>query len=213
VILSTLDSLHKNVIWNNNFKIASVDLLGAAVDNEEVSTNPKDILEDKTNWGSPKSDYGQAIEDEVINFYNLYSKEDNVLEPIPEPPSFPIYYSFEGDSALGQSGHQIAIALPKNYNNTTDIDVTNEIKAIKDADGLDAEVYGLCNNDNDYCKVKKEGWDFGFCVTLPTFLKCQDENQIKLGDNHAGYIGFRNLDNKDLLADDGAIDVVVSHWK
>jgi Alpha/beta hydrolase of unknown function (DUF900) len=40
IILSALDSLHQNTIWNNitnNFKIESVDLMGAAVDNEEVS--------------------------------------------------------------------------------------------------------------------------------------------------------------------------------
>ena len=31
--------------------------MAAAVDNEEVSMNPKDVLDDKTNWGSPKSFY------------------------------------------------------------------------------------------------------------------------------------------------------------
>ena len=52
VVLSSLDSLHKNQIWNkNNFTIKSVDLLGATVDDEEVSTNPQDILIDQTNWG------------------------------------------------------------------------------------------------------------------------------------------------------------------
>ena len=40
VILSALQSLHENRFWNNhtnNFKIASVHLMGAAVDDEEVS--------------------------------------------------------------------------------------------------------------------------------------------------------------------------------
>ena len=45
VILSSLESLHKNTIWNNNnYKITSVHLLGAAVDNEEISKNIQDIL-------------------------------------------------------------------------------------------------------------------------------------------------------------------------
>ena len=43
--------------------------------------NPGDILIDQTNWGTAKSDYGQAIEEEVINFYNLFSPPDNLLEP------------------------------------------------------------------------------------------------------------------------------------
>ena len=60
--LVTLDSLQKNQTWNNNnFTIESVDLLGVAVDDEEVSTNPQDILFDQTNMGIPKSDYGHAI--------------------------------------------------------------------------------------------------------------------------------------------------------
>ncbi len=36
--------------------------------------------------------------------------------------------------------------------------------------------------------------------------------EAKVGDNHAGYIGFRNLDNTDLLADDGSMNVVVTNW-
>jgi hypothetical protein len=31
-------------------------------------------------------------------------------------------------------------------------------------------------------------------------------------ERHGVYIGFRNLNNTSLLADDGAIDVVVAHW-
>ena len=82
VVLSSLDSLHENQTWNNNnFNIKSTDLLGAAVDDEEVSTNPIDILNDPTNLGTPKSDYGQAIEVVVTNFTNFFSSKDNTLEP------------------------------------------------------------------------------------------------------------------------------------
>ena len=203
IILSSLDSLHKNATWNNsNFKVASVDLLGAAVDNEEVTMNPGDILVDQTNWGSPKSDYGGAIQEEVVRFYNLYNPKDNVFELI--------YPLFERDIALGQSGYQklpYPITFPKNYE---DIDVTDQIKAIHDADGIEADVFGLCHNNNEYCKIKSEGWDFGFCNLLIFPPICQSPD---IGDNHAGYIGFRNLTNQDFLADDGAMDEVVSKWR
>ena len=203
IILSSLDSLHKNATWNNsNFKVASVDLLGAAVDNEEVTMNPGDILVDKTNRGSPKSDYGGAIQEEVMRFYNLYNPKDNVFELI--------YPLFEGDFALGQSGYQklpYPTTFPKNYE---DINVTDQIKAIHDADGIEADVFGFCHNNNEYCKIKSEGWDFGFCNLLTFPPICEPAG---IGDNHAGYIGFRNLTNLDLLADDGAMDVVVSKWR
>lgn len=52
---------HHNPVWkNNNFKIASVHLMGAALDNEEVSKNPENILSDLTNWGTVKSGYGEV---------------------------------------------------------------------------------------------------------------------------------------------------------
>jgi len=36
---------------------------------------------------------------------------------------------------------------------------------------------------------------------------------IGMGNNHAGYIGFRNnFANRDVREYDGAIDVVVQHW-
>ena len=82
VVLSALDRLHTNTSyaeWNtNNFTIASVHLLGAAVDNEEVSKNLSDTRD------SPYDDqivYGQAIEEEVSSFYNLFNREDDRIEP------------------------------------------------------------------------------------------------------------------------------------
>lgn len=48
-----------NSAWNsNNYSIASVQLVGAAVDNEEVSKNKRDIDIDITNWNTIKSNYG-----------------------------------------------------------------------------------------------------------------------------------------------------------
>jgi pimeloyl-ACP methyl ester carboxylesterase len=205
VILSTLDSLHKNPTWNEgDFKIASVHLMAAAVDDEEVSINPKDVLDDKTNWGSPKSDYGEAIQEEVMHFYNLYNPKDNVLEPNLNY-SLQIYPSFEGDRALGQSGYQTLpnITLPTNYK---EMNVQDEIVAMRDADGIEAEVFDLCNYNQTYCKIKSEGWDLGLCDLFAG--NCH----VDIGDNHAGYIGFRDPVNRNSLANDGAMNIVVSDW-
>jgi hypothetical protein len=201
VILSALDSLHKNATttWNEgNFKIASVHLLGAAVDNEEVSMSPRDISDDKTNWGSPKSDYGEAIQEEVVDFYNLYSPEDNALEPYPAP-YFGIYPSFEGDQALGQSGNQTkltVITLPENYNEMSVESQLPENSSIENSD------INMTDSDGD--------GDCDFDFYDPIHEICLN---AAIGDSHGGYIGFRDPNNNSSLADDGAIDVVVDNWK
>jgi hypothetical protein len=193
VILSSLDSLHKASIWNSTgFKIASVHLMGAAVDDEEISKNPQDILGDLTNWGTAKSDYGEAIEEEVVKFYNLYNPKDKLLGPNSVKPFSPyqVYPSFEGDLALGQSGSQISpkISLPANY---VDINVTKEIPFNNDSDAN-----GICD-------------DIRILTLRPPFEKlCMITGP---GDSHFGYFGFRA--NKTTLKDNGAMDVVVNNWK
>jgi pimeloyl-ACP methyl ester carboxylesterase len=181
IVLSSLDSLHENQTWNNNnFNIKSTDLLGAAVDDEEVSTNPDDILIDPTNFGTPKSAYGQAIQAVVTNFTNFFSSKDNTLEPNLEKPIYPF---FETDLALGQSGYQkipYKIKLPGNYNEN---DVKDELVAYCDADG-DHKI------------------DFPFV----------DGQIITTGDNHRGYLGYRNVNDNSTISDDGAIDIVVDNW-
>ena len=63
--------------------------------------------------------YGNAIQDEVIKFYNLYNPEDNILQFV--------YPVFE-DTALGKDGSQLdieeiyKITKPPYY----DIDIKNE---------------------------------------------------------------------------------------
>jgi pimeloyl-ACP methyl ester carboxylesterase len=190
VVLNSLESLHKNQTWNgNNFTIKSVDLLGAAVDDEEVSTNPQDILIDLTNLGTPKSDYGQAIEAVVMNFTNSFSTKDNTLEPNPEKPFFPfqVYPSFDTDLALGQSGYQkvpydinTAKSLPDNY-------IENDVKE---------ELVANCDADGD----KK--------IDLPF----QNNQTVNTGDNHRGYLGYRNITDNSRITDDGAIDIIVENW-
>jgi hypothetical protein len=185
VTLSSLDSLHKNLLWNDrNFKIESVHLLGGAVDDEEVSNRSEYVLIDETNWGTPKSDYGHAIE-EVVSFSNLLSSKDNMLEPKPEKLPLPIYPLFESDFALGQSGYQkilynINSTIPKNYN---DIDVTGELVARCDADGD---------------RISDKPFVVG--------------QEITVGDNHRGYLGYRNATNNSTIIDDGAINVVIDSW-
>jgi hypothetical protein len=185
VVVSSLDTLYKNETWNsNNFTIASVDLLGAAVDDEEVSTNHIDILNDPTNLGSPKSDYGQAIAAVVTNFTNFYSSKDNTLEPNFEKPIYPF---FETDLALGQSGYQkvpydikITKSLPDNY---IERDIKDELVANCDADG-DRNI------------------DFPF----------ENDQTITIGDNHRGYLGYRNITDNSKITDDGAINLIVENW-
>lgn len=102
VILNALESLHNNSEWNSkNWKVTSVHLLGAAVDNEEVSKN---------------GGFGNAIEDEAGEFYNKFNYEDNVLSRY--------YWLEEGDQALGENGAEKGIPLPKNYHEE---DVTNDV--------------------------------------------------------------------------------------
>ena len=191
IVLNSLDALNKNQEWNNeNFKIASVHLLGASVDNEEVSKDPWDIVKDPTNdegyknfnifamedpitLKGVKSAFGESIEDEVRNFSNLYSSKDDSLEWF--------YPMMEGnDIALGQTGVQYGISLPTNYKER---DVKNNITALCDANG-----HNSCN--------------FPYNIVLGAIAD--------VGDNHFGYVGFRDTSGK--LKDNGAMDVVLEEW-
>jgi hypothetical protein len=103
VILSALNSLDNNSEWNlSEFKILTVNLLGGAVDNYEVLRENNDIPVDD----NIKAYYGNAIENQVTNFYNMYNYEDDVLEEKIgtfewyEPRYYPFYES--DDIAIGQ---------------------------------------------------------------------------------------------------------------
>jgi hypothetical protein len=190
VILSSLQSL-SNIIPEDDFKILSVHLMGAAVDNEEVSMDPVDPYDNPAPWWwiwdctidttGVKNAYGSAIQEEVVDFYNLVNSQDNVLAFV-----YPCYEG--GDRALGQDGKQDfpIVTTPANYFDIDDGRVELEIVAINDADGIGGCDIGICN--------------LGL-------------HPARLGDNHLGYMGFRDLDNPDLLADDGAMNLVVEHWR
>jgi esterase/lipase superfamily enzyme len=135
--------------------IKSVHLLGAAINNELILDN---------------NPFGNAINDTVEKFFNLYNPEDDGLE---------INRLVEKHNPLGAVGAPKQLTM-KNYYDTN---VINEIPALSDADG--------------------DG----------NLEECFEENGVALvkGDNHCGYIGFREPFSNSLL-DNGAIDVVVRDW-
>lgn len=78
VKLAALHSLHTNPDWNSNLanEIKSVHLVGAAVDNEQVSTRSTDCSSNEP----PLPCSGEAIDEQVDAFFNLYDPEVNLLQ-------------------------------------------------------------------------------------------------------------------------------------
>lgn len=193
VVLEALEFLNNGTLQNNGkASISTIHLVGAAVDDEEVSTNPNDANDDSptsfaSNDTSVKSIYGNAIEKQAISFYNLFNSQDDVLEPESEcwwTICQPVYYpQFEGDLALGQRGAQPGIMLPNNYGQ---VDVVDEIY-----NGIDADGDGNCD-----------------LIVPSVFDGC---SIYRKGDNHFGYIGFR--ENQSEIIDDGVINIIVDYWK
>ena len=204
VVLSALDSLENNSRWKQErFNITSVHLMGAAVDDEKISKDPFDIDHGLFDDGKI---YGSAIERNVVKFYNLYNPEDDMLQALDQleeqtdnQPEF--YPRFESDNALGSRGIQQAsideLDIPFNYEEQN---VQNEILVIEDADaGYIIEGQGF------ECDVISYMHPFN-CTISATVL----------GDNHLGYMGFRDPSNSSRLISnggDGAINIVVSDWR
>lgn len=93
-------------------------MLGAAIDNEEVSRDPDNENDDNlfsltTDYvPSVKSIYGYLIKNQVSNFYNLFNENDDALEV----RIFNEYYPFfEKDFALGNISADGFSDLPHNY--------------------------------------------------------------------------------------------------
>jgi hypothetical protein len=154
VVDSTLVNLDKNSNWKNS-KIATVHLLGAAINNKLIANNTY---------------LGNATENVVDKFYNLYDPEDDGLK----------VNQWENPQPLGLVGAPKGTVHP----NYEDVNVIYEIPPFSDADG-DGNVE-----------------------------ECFEEiNPVKVwGDNHCGYIGFRQPSSNSLL-DDGAINVIAENWK
>jgi pimeloyl-ACP methyl ester carboxylesterase len=198
VILSALQGLHEDPSWNNdtnNFKVASVHLMGAAVDYWEVSKDSMGPGNDPIKFA-----YGNAIEAEVTRFYNLFDPKDNILEFV--------YPSFEENRALGEKGREPGIdkvLTPPYY----DIDVQNKIESIADADRIPDQHFLVCPFSLDFCEITINDYDVGLCIGYTTWYTCG----VTRGDNHGGYVGFRSDDNPNSLVSDGSMKVVVDSWK
>jgi esterase/lipase superfamily enzyme len=156
VTLSTLASLHKNKEWkSNNFKLASVDLLGAGV---------------ASSWGVDgiEAPMRKIIEQVVIKFYNLVDPKDKVI-----PGTYP---RVEDHTALGNTGSEKGISLPSNY---IQQDVQNEILPLCDADADGKPDLGLTSKD---CNAMERGFNhmgyMGF--RDPTTKKLMDDGAMNV---------------------------------
>jgi hypothetical protein len=120
VIFNALAILDTNQEWNsNNFKIASIHLMGAAVDDEEVSKRSSDTGDSAYD---DEEVYGGAMERQVIKSYNLFNPQDDIVEP--RRSSYTYYPLYENDNALGNNGAQPRISIPPYY---TDRNVQDQI--------------------------------------------------------------------------------------
>ena len=201
VVLSALQWIYdSNEVTNSNAtsnkKITSIHLLGAAVNNEQVS-----ISENYCQFNSPPLRCsGKAIGSEVNHFYNLYDPEDNMLasekfrvcpfgcyDIVVDSP----YQYTENDDALGAYGRDTLIDVPTNYQ---EYNVLTKIITDSDAD-KDGEC-DIVVNLNYFGYI-----DDGYCTIT------------KQGDNHLGYIGYRSSTNESNIGNTGAINTVVSDWK
>jgi Alpha/beta hydrolase of unknown function (DUF900) len=121
VIFSALQSFLNDdqaIVTNDNntdFKIIkSVHLLGAAVDDEQVSMSQLDCISNVPSLTCS----GKAIESEVEHFYNLFNPQDNMIAPT-FFGTIPSVYKFnEDDEALGSFGADNIANTPSNYNQT-----------------------------------------------------------------------------------------------
>lgn len=192
VTLSALSDLHNHffgddddgIIHINEPKtIESVHLLGAAVNLEQISTNPSNCLIDELSIECS----GRAIESQVQDFYNYYNTEDNMISSFKIPFTLlefsSVYQISENNIALGSTAIEITPNVPYNFHQD---DVTLEIRILSDADS------------NGTCDIRYYYNGFRYCTI---FL---------YGDNHQGYIGFRDSD--DNFMNNGAIDKVVNTW-
>lgn len=188
VTLSALQSLYESDSDNNKYNIIdSVHLLGAAVDDEQVSLDPQDCVDNV-----PKLECsGEAINATTRVFFNLYNEEDNMLTPFYSGTDGPYpYKNAENDNALGGFGKHTEISSPPNYNEK------NVEKYIPSNFNVN---YEDANGDQE-CDIPAQT---PFGTICPISVK---------GDNHMGYMGFRDYDNGRII-DRGAIDEVLKNWK
>jgi hypothetical protein len=184
VTLSALQSLYDD----DKYRIIdSVHLLGAAVDDEQISLDSQNCADN-----IPKLECsGEAINSTTRVFFNLYNEEDNMLTPFYSGTDGPYpYKNSENDNALGGFGKQLEISSPPNYNEKN---VEEYIPSHLNVDYEDT-------NGDEECDIPAQT---AFGPICPISVQ---------GDNHMGYMGFRDSNNGRII-DRGAIDVVVDNWK
>jgi pimeloyl-ACP methyl ester carboxylesterase len=151
VTLAALQDLFENPALNN-VRVTSVHLMGAAVDNEQISLDPEDCFQNIP----PLPCSGQAIESQVEEFFNLYNPEDNILQTS--------YIWTDGDLALGHWGKENGTPEPGNYNQEN---VLLEIPPLRDADGngqddcFDDFIIFRGDNHCGYMGYRTNPWDNG----------------------------------------------------
>jgi pimeloyl-ACP methyl ester carboxylesterase len=195
VILSALGYLANQHLVN---PLKDVHLLGAAVDNQEVSIDPSCSKSTGFPFFFPQlfprqsiPCSGIAIESEIRGdtglggFYNLFSSEDRILSEL-------YYQGFDRVRALGQVG-ALDVPWQDEPSNYHEADIKDQIPALDDADGNKECDDIMCYSPMDSCS----SFD----------MPCNLVN----GTNHAGYFGFRNTDGS--FKDDGVMDTVVNDWR
>ena len=190
VTLSALQWIHDNINEqndNNTSKgITSVHLMGAAVNNDQISTNPNDCI----SYMPYLPCSGDAIQSEVGYFSNLFNPEDNMLAGEINPFCWICglvkspYELSEGHNALGAYGAASTIGVPSNFDET---DVSSLIIVDTDSDKD-----GICD------------------IPYPVTHTCTIS---KNGDNHMGYMGYRDSIDNQTVYDSGAIKQIVKDWQ
>lgn len=132
VVLYALKSLNEDhPKWKeNNWKVRSVHMIGAAVDDEEVTRT--------------EDNFGFCIENEADEFHNKYNPKDDVLQYV--------YSLVELDHALGKLGAPKE-NRPKNYKQEN---VEEEIIKDLDGDGID-ENENTGDNHGGYIGIMSDG--------------------------------------------------------
>ncbi len=190
VTLSALQWIHDNINEQNDNntskEITSVHLMGAAVNNDQISTNHNDCI----SYTPYLPCSGEAIQSEVGYFSNLFNPEDNMLAGEINPFCWICglvkspYELSEGHNALGAYGAASTIVVPSNFDET---DVSSLIIADTDS-----------NKDGE-CDIR-----------YPVTHICTIS---KNGDNHMGYMGYRDNIDRQTVHDSGAIKQIVDDWQ
>ena len=190
VTLSALQWIYDNINLQNgnntSKEITSVHLMGAPVNNDQISTNPNDCI----SYIPYLPCSGEAIESEVGYLSNLFNPEDNTLAGEINPFCWMCglvkspYELSEGHNALGAYGAASTIGVPSNFDET-DVSTLIIVDTDSDKDGICDIPYPVTHT----CTISKNG------------------------DNHMGYMGYRDSIDNQTVYDSGAIKQIVKDWQ